>query len=118
MRILITGGRSFTDERLLFAQLDRLHDAHSFSLLIHGDARGADRLAGDWALQRGIEVLSCPADWRRHGRAAGMLRNKQMLKYEPELLVAFPGGTGTKNMITLARDAGIQVVHVKAKEAR
>ena len=49
MRVLITGGRDFADRILLFEALDRLHAIHSFSVLIHGDAKGADTLAGEWA---------------------------------------------------------------------
>ena len=52
MRVLITGGRSFDDRTLLFETLDRLHAIHEFTLLIHGDARGADRLGGEWARER------------------------------------------------------------------
>ncbi len=49
MRLLITGGRKFADRGLIRAILDRLHAQHRFTLLIHGDARGADRLAAEWA---------------------------------------------------------------------
>ena len=48
-RILITGSRDFANRELLFLTLDRLHEEHGFTLLIHGDAQGADRLAGEWA---------------------------------------------------------------------
>jgi hypothetical protein len=65
MRLLVTGGRNFTDRDFLFATLDRLHAEHGFTLLIHGDARGADRLAGEWAKERGVEVSACPADSKR-----------------------------------------------------
>ena len=71
MRILITGGRDFDDREMLYRALDRLHEEHGFTLVIHGAARGADRLGGEWAQERGIEVLACPADWRRYGRGAG-----------------------------------------------
>ena len=71
MRVLITGGRNFDDRDLMWSSLDRLHAEHHFTLLIHGDAKGADRLAGAWAEERGIEVLACPADWKRYGRGAG-----------------------------------------------
>ena len=95
---------------MLFAALDRLHREHGFTLLIHGDARGADRLSGEWATDRGIEVFACPADWKRHGRGAGPIRNRQMLDHKPDLLVAFPGGRGTADMVAVATKAGLRVV--------
>lgn len=113
MRILITGGRGFTDREMLFLALDRLHEEHSFSIVIHGDARGADRLAGEWASERGVEVLACPADWKRHGRGAGPIRNRQMLGHNPDLLVAFPGGRGTADMVAVATKVGLRVFLAK-----
>ena len=110
MRVLVTGGRDFSDRALLVKVLDTLHERHAFTLLIHGDARGADRLAGGWAEGRGVQVLACPADWAKHGRAAGPIRNGEMLRHEPNLLVAFPGGKGTANMTELAKKAGLRTV--------
>jgi len=110
MRVLVTGGRDFDERNMLAQTLDRLHEQHGFTLLIHGAAKGADRLAGEWAKSRGIEILACPADWRRYGRGAGMQRNKEMLEQSPDLLVAFPGGKGTENMVKIAKKAGLTVV--------
>lgn len=112
MRILVTGGRDFNDRNLLQSTLNKLHSNYCFTLLIHGNARGADRLAGKWAEDRGINVLSCPADWERHGRAAGCIRNRRMLREGPDLVVGFPGGKGTRNMIEIATRAGIDVIEV------
>lgn len=110
MRVLITGGRDFNDRKSLFTALDRLHAKHHFTLLIHGDARGADRLSGEWAEANGVGVLACPADWLRQGRSAGAIRNRQMLDKRPDLVVAFPGGTGTENMVKIARKAGSVII--------
>jgi hypothetical protein len=110
MRILITGGRDFADRDMLYRVLDQLHAEHSFSVLIHGAAKGADRLAGEWAGARGVEVLALPADWKRHGRGAGLIQNRQMLEEKPDLLVAFPGGKGTADMVTVAKKAGLRTV--------
>ena len=113
MRVLITGGRKYDDRESLFATLDRLHAEHHFTVLIHGDARGADRLGGEWAEERGVEVLAYPADWRRYGRGAGPKRNQQMLEENPDLVVAFPGGSGTRNMVEIAEKAGVTVIVVE-----
>ena len=113
MRVLVTGGRDFSDRELLFEALDRLHAAHGFTALIHGDANGADRLSGEWATSRGISVEVHPADWKKHGRAAGPIRNQKMLEEQPELVVAFPGGKGTADMVKKARQAGVEVFVVE-----
>ncbi len=82
--------------------------------LIHGAAPGADTLAAGWAFDMGITVVACHADWTKHGRAAGPIRNGEMLKREPDLVVAFPGGRGTANMVRQAKAAGVRVVEVAA----
>jgi hypothetical protein len=114
MRVLITGGRDFGDRELLFGALDSLHAAHGFTTLIHRDAKGADRLAGEWADARGVSVEAHPADWKKHGRGAGPVRNQKMLEQKPDLVVAFPGGKGTADMVRRAKEAGIEVVAVEA----
>lgn len=111
MRILVCGGRDFGDRDFLFGTLDRLHRERGFTVLIEGVARGADQLAVEWADARAIEHLRFPADWERHRRRAGPLRNKQMLdEGKPDLVVAFPGGTGTANMIGQAQAAGVETL--------
>lgn len=112
MRVLVTGGRDFSDRALVNDALDRLHAQHAFTVLIHGDASGADRLSGEWAASKGIQVEARPADWKKHGRAAGPIRNSQMLNEQPELVIAFPGGKGTADMVRKAKQAGLEVVIV------
>ena len=115
MRVLITGGRDFSDRALLFDALDRLHSIHGFTVLIHGDASGADRLSGEWAASKGIQVEARPAEWKKHGRAAGPIRNSQMLDEKPGLVIAFPGGNGTADMVKKAKQAGLEVVMVSSE---
>ena len=111
MRLLITGGSKFTDRRLMWSVLDRLHAKHHFTLLIHGDARGADRLAGEWASERGVEVLACLVDRKRYGREAVIKRNREMLAAKPDLVVAFPGDSATRYLVFIAEDAGVKVIY-------
>ena len=86
--------------------------------MIAGEASGADFLAKVFALDEygDIEAVSYkgfPADWKKHGKAAGGIRNQQMLdEGKPDLVIAFPGGTGTADMIRRARKAGVEVVEV------
>lgn len=113
MRVLVCGGRDYTDRDKVFAELDSLHNAHHFTYLIEGGARGADRLAYAWAISHGIHGMEYPAEWDEYGHAAGPIRNRRMLDHgKPDLVVAFPGGSGTADMIGLARAAGVPVVEI------
>jgi hypothetical protein len=119
MRVLVCGGRDFDDREFLREVLDELAREHVIDVVIHGDAVGADRMAGEWARLSGIRELAFPANWEKYRRAAGPIRNRQMLvEYAPDLIVAFPGGRGTANMIRQARAAGVPVhVHGPRIEA-
>lgn len=81
--------------------------------MIHGAAPGADRLAGNLAAMMGHNVEAYPADWDTYGRAAGGIRNAQMLREgKPDVVYAFrlPGDSpGTDNMIKQAKAAGLPV---------
>jgi hypothetical protein len=112
MRILVCGGRDFRDPfRTFDASLERIENRYGFDLLIEGGAPGADRMARLWAKKRGIPIQTYRADWQAHGRAAGPIRNRQMLEEgRPDLVVAFPGERGTADMVCQARAAGINVI--------
>jgi hypothetical protein len=111
MRVLVCGGRDWSD-RWLYEVLDKLHKEYAFDVVIEGDAKGADRMAGYWARKRKIDNLKFPADWNKYGKAAGTIRNQQMLdEGKPDLVVAFPTdrSRGTWHMIRIAQDAGVEV---------
>lgn len=120
MRVLVCGGRTFGVEPAgcdletaakalaevidLSRVLDFLHAHTPISCIIEGAAKGADTLAKGWAHKRSVPVEEYPANWKKYGRRAGYLRNQQMLaEGKPEIVVAFPGGRGTANMVELAR---------------
>jgi hypothetical protein len=109
MNIIVCGGRDFTNRRAAFRALDHLHSQTPVTLVIHGAARGADSLARDWAMARNVNVFSVPADWNKHGRAAGYRRNADMLAMSPNGVVAFPGGSGTAHMVRTAEQARVPV---------
>ncbi len=111
MRVLICGGRDFTDRELMHSLLDKLRPV--IDVVIHGAARGADELADLWAQESGKPVMAFPADWTTHGRAAGPIRNKRMLvEGKPDVVFAFPGGRGTENMISQALAAHVLTARV------
>ncbi len=112
MIVLVCGGRTFNDKELLFTVLDTL----TITRLIHGGARGADALTGRYARARGIPYDVFEADWHRHGRASGPIRNQRMLdEAHPNLVIAFPGGRGTNDMIRRALKAKITVRSIERK---
>jgi hypothetical protein len=129
MKILVCGGRDFSDADLLCKFLNQLHAKTGFTSLAHGAAKGADSLAKSWARAKGIREFGYPAPWddvtlqgsvirhhpdgRPYNAAAGRLRNQWMLDVErPDMVVAFPGGKGTAHMVKIAREAGVPVVEV------
>lgn len=112
MRVLVCGGRDFTNAAFVYRSLDRLHDETPITEMIQGGAKGADYLANEWAKTKPIKRYVCKADWEKHGRAAGPMRNARMLEWKPDVVVAFPGGRGTANMVSQARAAGVRVIEV------
>lgn len=109
VRVLVCGGRDFDDFNLLAATLEPYRD--NIRVVIHGAARGADTLAETWAKEWGKGVHRFPAQWDKHGKAAGPIRNQRMIDAgRPDLVVAMPGGSGTADMVRRAKEAGIRVV--------
>jgi len=125
MKILVCGGRDYKDKQKLFDCLSRMHDVGGdpwlmeITHLIHGGATGADSYASEWAMANTchdgtpIFVSVYHAQWDKHGRSAGSIRNQQMLdEGKPQMVVAFPGGIGTADMVSRAAAAGLPVVKV------
>lgn len=115
MKTLVTGGRGYANRDEVFSVLDQLNERFGVSLLIHGAATGADSLANDWATERGIAIKEFPVtkdDWRTLGKKAGPLRNAKMIEEQPNVVVAFPGGRGTADMVSKARAANIVIVEI------
>lgn len=113
MILLVCGGRDYGDHDKVSATLDAIHRDERVTLLIHGAASGADSLAATWAQFRGIAEDRHPADWAKQGKAAGPIRNEQMLARNPDLVVAFLGGRGTAHMVRIAKAKGTKVLEVE-----
>jgi ABC-type Fe3+-hydroxamate transport system substrate-binding protein len=104
--VLVCGGRDYTNYMQVNVTLRRLKPTK----IINGAARGADRLSSMWAQANNVPYEEFEADWRNFGSAAGPIRNSQMLRAaNPDLVVAFRGGTGTRDMVAKARAAGVEV---------
>ncbi len=94
----------------MFEVLNGLHKAAPIACIIEGGALGADRFARRWAAEHAVECVTFEADWKSYGRAAGPLRNARMLhEAKPDVVIAFPGGKGTANMVALAGGYGVPV---------
>ena len=114
-RVLITGSRDWVStgkiESALLAATAGIPG--SDIAVIHGGAKGADRIAGRLAYEWGMNVEVYPADWDKHGRAAGVIRNQQMVDLGADICLAFPLGEsrGTRHCMRIAEKAGIKVVN-------
>lgn len=130
MRVLVCGGRNYLDANKVWNTLDWLHKRHAeITLIIEGGATGADALAESWALARNINRIKERAKWAdlshadaairtrgdgsKYDAKAGSRRNQRMLEeHNPDLVVAFPGGSGTADMVSRARRAGVEVLEI------
>ena len=108
--VIIAGGRDFNNAALLHERCDHYLRLRTDVVVISGGARGADSLGEGYARMRGLGLVRMPAEWERHGRQAGYLRNKAMA-LRAQALIAFWDGrsTGTRHMIQLATSMGLAV---------
>lgn len=121
MRVLVCGSRHFDDWDLMNSELIKVWRSLPYLeesgnkkdlLIIEGGAKGADFLSRVWAKFSNVDFIEFPADWNKHGKAAGHIRNKQMLdEGKPYLVIAFlaKDSRGTANMIQQAEASGIPV---------
>ena len=117
-RILICGDRNYQDWIKVQEYLDTISRT---TIIIHGGAKGADSLAGNLATSLKMKVIKFPADWDKYGKAAGVLRNQQMLdEGHPDLVVYFhkdiENSKGTRDMLKRATDSGIRTINGETRE--
>lgn len=132
-RILICGGRNFHDRGFLYGYLDfKSGSFKKTATIIQGCASGADSLAREWAINRGFKNEDYPANWddlehpkaiikvnkwgKKYNYNAGFIRNQEMLDSKPDLVIAFPGGGGTQQMVKIANEAFVPVVLVSPRQ--
>ena len=120
-RVLVCGGKDYADEKTFNETLDNLIDKYN-TILVSGHAKGADMLAEKYAEKNGIEIKVFPPEWSKYQKAAGPIRNRQMLDYiseeENPLVIAFWDGQsrGTKNTIQTAEKMGIEKIIVSYRK--
>lgn len=112
-RVIVCGSRRWHDREAISERLGALvHEfAPDYPVIVHGGARGADRIAGEEALKHGLLVEEHQAWWQGHGKAAGPIRNEEMAALGADRCIAFWDGrsTGTADMIARARKRAIPV---------
>lgn len=117
-KVIVAGGRDYCDEQEMDTTLNHLFMQDPLDTgelfkdieLVCGKAKGADSCGEEWAEDNGIPVIGCPADWDKHGRSAGHIRNAEMAEVG-DILVAFWDGKskGTKGMIDVALRKGLEI---------
>jgi hypothetical protein len=107
MRVIIAGTRTFENFELLSSVMDLFSSTNTVDEVVSGGAFGADRLGEQWAKEQGIPVKIFKADWNRHGKAAGPIRNEQMAHYADYLVLFWDGESrGSKNMLSNMKKLG------------
>lgn len=127
MKVLVCGGRNYTDKTKIYNVLDALSPEPKDNptpgcwlpqglTIINGKCpTGADQIASDWAVVNWVPLLEFPVDHRLDGPwpAAGPRRNARMLQESrPDLVIAFPGGRGTADMVRRAKAVGVKVQEI------
>jgi hypothetical protein len=109
--VLVCGGRDFNDWEAMNEAL--CYHASDADKIIHGGAQGADNLSGQWAKAAGIPCRVFKADWMKYKKAAGPIRNQRMIdEGKPNLVIAFQGGKGTRDMLNRARKALVTIIQI------
>ncbi|OJY72126.1 MULTISPECIES: DUF2493 domain-containing protein [unclassified Rhizobium] len=113
MRLLVCGGRHYEDAELVQRALIALHWRSPISVLIHGNMTGTGIIAEGWARRAGVPVVRYPPNWELYGSKAEHLRSQFMLNDSRSTLVmAFPGGRNTADLVQQAMKAKIAVLEI------
>jgi len=119
MIVLVCGDREWIDQAVVNAVLSEIHNASQITAIVEGEARGADSCARTWALRHfHVRLLKFPANWKKYGRAAGPIRNREQYdETQPDMVAAFHDNLaesrGTRDMVMYALSQGCkQIMHV------
>lgn len=111
MKVIIAGSRNFHKSKVVYQFVnDKVKGGLKIEQVLCGCARGVDEIGRQWALDNNVPVKEFPADWNKYGRAAGHIRNSQMVKEADALIAVWDGKSrGTKDTIDKAETKGIPV---------
>ena len=112
--ICISGSRSFNKYRMVITAMENLK--RTPLAIVSGCARGADMFGELYAKRHDLPIVRFPADWPQYGKAAGAIRNKQMVEYADEFVIFWDGvSPGTRHMIETVKKSGKHLILVKYK---
>lgn len=107
LKLIVAGGRDFSDYPLLVREVTHIAEivyCDKSVSIVGGGARGADQLGEQFAKSNNVQFYKFPADWNKHGKAAGFIRNKQMGDFANALLAFWDNKSrGTAHMIEYMR---------------
>ena len=108
MKVIVAGCRDYNNYEFVKKELDKLITKDD--IIISGMANGVDSLAVRYAKENNINLEEYPADWNKHGKSAGPIRNAEMAKAGDKLIAFWDGKSkGTKNMIDTAKKKNLSV---------
>lgn len=117
MKVIIAGSRNIDNINYLYKAIQE--SGFEITEVVTGDCRGVDKLGIKYANVHKLKITGFPADWDKHGKKAGPLRNTVMANYADALIAIWNGtSTGTIDMIRKARQKGLEVYvyNVKGEE--
>jgi hypothetical protein len=98
MKVIIAGSRGINDRLGLVKAIKQ--SGFDVTEVVSGTAHGVDKMGEAWALANGVALKEMPADWSKHDKSAGPIRNKQMAEYADAAIILWDGKSrGTLNMI-------------------
>jgi hypothetical protein len=102
LKTIIAGSRDITDINIVVKAV--ADSGFQITEVVSGTARGVDRLGEEWATLQKVPIKRFPADWNKHGKSAGYLRNKEMAEYADQAIVVILNGSkGSTHMANLAK---------------
>ena len=115
MKVLVCGSRNWRARAVTYDALEQLKKSTKEPItIIHGDCRGADKIAGEVAETLGMEVERYPANWKKYGKSAGPIRNVEMLEQNPDKVIAFHENImeskGTNHMLSIASKVNVPII--------
>lgn len=109
-KFMICGSRTISDKNFIFSEIEKCWNENLNSepiILVEGEAKGVDSIAKEWAISKGFELEAHRPDWKRYGRGAGIIRNKEMVDTSDFVLILWDGKSkGTASDIKFCEKLG------------
>lgn len=108
-KLMVCGSRTIVDEQWIFSKLDELFALHKDVVVLSGSAVGVDSIGEKWTGIHNVPIEHFLPDWKKYGRGAGIVRNKQMVETADFVMIFWDGESkGTKFVIEYCQKLGKQ----------